>query len=220
MQTDKYGRTYHFPFSEGMTNDDKVCWEWEALLQEELIITEKLDGENTCLKAEGVYARSHTSTTRNPWAKNAWAIWENIGHQLGSLEIFGENLYGLHSITYEHLPAHFFVFAIRDKGQWLSWEEVLFYAECLDLYTVPWLEQGHFEKEELTTAIEGIMDFGSAFGGDCEGVVVRPKNNFLLEEFSQKVLKYVRANHVKTDEHWTKNWKRAPLWYETLLAKG
>lgn len=71
MATDKYGRTYHLPFSKGVTNDDRVCWDWEGVLQQEIMLTEKLDGENTCLKAEGVYARSHGQTTRNPWAKNA-----------------------------------------------------------------------------------------------------------------------------------------------------
>ncbi|MGH1337317.1 MAG: RNA ligase family protein [Aureispira sp.] len=219
MKTDKYGRTYHLPFSKGVTNDDRVCWNWEAVLEQEILITEKLDGENTCLKADGVYARSHASTTRNPWAKNAWAIWERIGHSLGRLEIFGENLYGIHSIEYEQLPAHFFVLGIRDEGRWLAWEEVVFYAECLDLFTVPLLEQGCFSQEELGTAIAHIMSYGSAFGGACEGIVLRPSSGFSVEKFPQKVLKYVRENHVKTDEHWTKHWKRAPLWYEKLLVR-
>lgn len=219
MKTDKYGRTYHLPFSKGVTNDDRICWEWEGVLDAELIITEKLDGENTCLKATGVYARSHGSPTRNPWAKNAWEIWEGVQHHLGSLEIFGENLYGIHSIEYERLPAHFFVFAIRDEGRWLSWEEVVFYAECLDLFTVPLLEQGSFTKENLSATIAANMDYGSTFGGAIEGVVVRPSAEFTTEEFPHKVIKYVRENHVKTDEHWTKNWKRASLWYETLLVR-
>ncbi len=31
MATDKYGRTYHLPFSKGVTNDDRVCWDWEGI---------------------------------------------------------------------------------------------------------------------------------------------------------------------------------------------
>jgi hypothetical protein len=219
MKTDKYGRTYHLPFSRGVTNDDRVCWDWEAVLSEELVLTEKLDGENTCLKAAGVYARSHAAVTHNPWAKNAWTIWERIGHQLQELEIFGENLYGIHSIVYERLPTHFFVFAIRDGTRWLSWDEVVFYAECLDLYTVPLRERGHFSAASLQAAIPTIMTDGSAFGKDCEGIVLRPSASFSTDDFSHQVLKYVRKDHVKTDEHWTKHWQRAPLWYETLLAR-
>lgn len=59
MTAEKYPRTFHFPFSEGTTDDDRIQSQWQGILQHELVITEKLDGENTCLKANGVYARSH-----------------------------------------------------------------------------------------------------------------------------------------------------------------
>lgn len=32
--------------------------------------------------------------------------------------------------------------------------------------------------------------------------------------FARNVFKYVRKGHVKTDEHWTRNWKRARLIWE------
>lgn len=37
---------------------------------------------------------------------------------------------------------------------------------------------------------------------------------FKSSEFSESVFKWVRGKHVKTDEHWTKNWKRQPLKWE------
>lgn len=219
MQTQKYGRTYHFPFSEGVTSDDKVLKEWEAVLDQSVLVTEKLDGENSCLKNNGVYARSHSSPTRNPWARNMWEIWERVKGDLGELEVFGENLYGVHSIEYERLSYHFYVFAIRDGERWLAWDEVVFYAELLELPTVPLLERGNFTAEALKKIIANRMKKGSAFGGACEGVVVRNEMDFLVEDFKYNVLKYVRENHVKTDEHWTKNWKRASLWYEQPLGR-
>lgn len=49
--TRKYPRTYHMPFSEGLTNDDrKVPEEWWSYLSgKTLVLTEKLDGENTSI---------------------------------------------------------------------------------------------------------------------------------------------------------------------------
>ncbi len=214
MQSRKYSRTYHFPFSPGTTSDDRILKDWEGLLQRPIIMTEKLDGENNCIKKEGVYARSHAAPTRNPWAKNAWAIWERVKDSLGDFEIFGENLYGVHSIEYTHLKAYFYIFAIREGDRWLSWDDVCFYAEVLDLPTVPVFKQGLFSKSNIITAIEEGMEAGSALGGECEGFVFRNAADFAVDDFKYNVLKYVRANHVKTDEHWTRNWHRAKLWFE------
>lgn len=47
METTKYPRTYHLPFSEGLQNDDRKVdddW-WEYLKDKTLVLTEKLDGE-------------------------------------------------------------------------------------------------------------------------------------------------------------------------------
>lgn len=220
MDARKYGRTYHFPFSPGTTSDDKILQDWQDLLACDLVLTEKLDGENNCLKSSGVYARSHVGPTRNPWAQNVWEIWNLIQQELGTLEIFGENLYGVHSIEYKHLEHYFYIFAIRDGEDWLSWEEVQFYAALLNLPTVPVIDRGTFTEEELRRIIDLQMQRGSTLGGECEGVVVRTSSSFSTEEFSYNILKYVRANHVTTDEHWTHNWKRALLWYEYVDGSG
>jgi hypothetical protein len=211
LQSRKYDRTYHFPFSKGAKNDDKISFDWQGILEKELIITEKLDGENTCLKADGVYARSHAAPTRNPWAENMWQIWFNAKPYLGDLEIFGENLYGVHSIEYSKLPAYFFVFAIRDGDTWLSWDEVTFYAQALDLPLAPVLARGHFTEQHLTNTILEYVNQPSTFGGAMEGVVVRNVAAFEPAFFYQNVLKYVRENHVQTDEHWTRRWRKARL---------
>ena len=218
MESRKYGRTYHLPFSEGVTSDDKVLKDWEDILNGPIVITEKLDGENSCLKSTGCYARSHGSPTRNPWARNMWVLWERLQHDLGDLEVFGENLYGIHSIEYNPLLYHFHVFAIREGDTWLSWEEVVWYAELFELAVVPVLEIGVFDPLELQDIIANRMKEGSVLGGDCEGLVIRNAAAFEQVDFKYNVLKYVRANHVKTDEHWTRNWKRAPLWYEKLVG--
>lgn len=209
--SEKYPRTFHFPFSEGAVIDDRIQADWQPVLQQELVITEKLDGENTCIKSTGVYARSHGAVNRNPWARPIWDIRERIGNSLGDLHVFGENLYAVHSIAYTQLTHYFYVFAIRDGDTWLSWDEVADYAQILELPLVPVIRRGYFTETELKTIIAQQQQNGSLLGGISEGVVCRVAGAFPDAAFSESVLKYVRKNHVQTDEHWIRNWKKAVL---------
>lgn len=222
----KYGRSYHFPFSPGTTSDDRIHHiYWEDFSKIETVVhTEKLDGENTCLNKYGVFARSHAAPTRHPWAGFLKEKWNLIKNDLKELEIFGENIYAIHSIEYTEIEHHFYVFAIRENDQWLSWEETKFYAALLDFVTVPELsiqkinKQKEFESEILTLT-KNPSTFGSIDvqnGEICrmEGVVSRNINKYSEENRMQNLLKYVRKDHVKTDEHWSRRWKRAPLKWE------
>jgi len=129
----KYPRTYHLPYSPGATKDDKkLQGDWFKYYQgKEIVITAKLDGENTCFSSQDVYARSHGAPTRSPWSRNLWdpsnGLYWRIKSMIGDYElIFGENLYGEHSIHYDKLPAYWFMFAGYDKeaDMWYSWEDV------------------------------------------------------------------------------------------------
>jgi hypothetical protein len=222
----KYGRTYHYPFSPGTTNDDRINFDWwvHASAIDTVIHTEKLDGENTCINRYGVFARSHAAPTVHPWANYLKERWAWMRHDLGDLEIFGENLYAIHSIAYTDLDEHFFVFGVRYKDVWLSWEEVEFYAAYFGLPTVPVIMEDTPDDEAAFQAtVLDIVKERSLFdsvevltGEECsmEGIVTKNKAEFHVEDFQENVFKYVRANHVKTDEHWIRNWKRARLSWE------
>ena len=144
---------------------------------------------------------------------------------MGDLEVFGENLYAIHSIEYQRLDCYFYVFAIRDLDQWLSWDETVFYAQLLDFPVVPVVHRQNqpivpmtLEADVLRWASEPSQ-FGSVdalTGTPCtrEGIVTRNAGAFEVGDFSQHVFKYVRQGHVKTDEHWTRNWRRAQLRWE------
>lgn len=54
----KYPRTYHLPFSLGKTNDDKVLSNTDHFKGKMVVITEKMDGENTTLYSDYLHARS------------------------------------------------------------------------------------------------------------------------------------------------------------------
>lgn len=97
MLSEKYGRTYHYPFSPGTTSDDRINHTyWEDIRQiSTLVHTEKLDGENNCLSRYGVFARSHVAPTTSPWTSQLRQRWELLKNDLGDIELFGENLYAV-----------------------------------------------------------------------------------------------------------------------------
>lgn len=220
----KYGRTYHYPFSPGTTSDDRIAHDYWEHIQTipNLIHTEKLDGENNCLSKHGVFARSHAAPTTSPWTESLRRFWQLIKFDLGDLEIFGENLYAVHSIEYRKLEHHFYVFGIREHDYWLSWEETQFYANMLDLPIVPVIkmEQTPVEKQQFETEMLALAKGAGVFdpfditdqsATTMEGIVTRSAHGYPVNDFAQNVFKYVRKGHVKTNEHWTRNWKRAQL---------
>ena len=203
----KYCRSLHAQISLGTTSDDRFMPDTyvKAFAEmDDLVLTEKLDGQNNCFSKRGVFARSHVQPTEHPWDKPMRERWELIKNDLNELEIFGENLYGIHSIAYHNLESYFYVFAVREGEQWLSWEEVQFYAGLLDFPTVPELEiktplktfyqEGIDENKQLETWLElnlGMsweesVETGGALGGydpetnqDCsEGFVIRNRAGF------------------------------------------
>jgi hypothetical protein len=227
MHTAKYGRTYHYPFSPGTSSDDRIQFDYWQHLQAmpALLHTEKLDGENNCLNRYGVFARSHAAPATSPWTSSLRQCWESIRHDLGDLELFGENLYAIHSIEYHKLEQHYFIFAVRCLDMWLSWEEVAFYAAAFDFPTVPVLQhssdfssEAGFKAEVLALAAETSVydsyDVQTNTACTREGIVSRNTAAYPVDALGENVFKYVRKGHVKTDEHWTRNWKRAPLVWE------
>jgi len=151
----KYNRSLHAQISLGTTSDDRFMpngYVESFAAKEELVLTEKLDGQNNCFNKRGVFARSHTAPTQHPWDKPMRERWNLIKNDLNDLEIFGENMYGIHSIAYHKLESYFYVFAVREGNKWLSWEEVKFYAAMLDFPVVP--------EIKITTKLKDVFEDG------------------------------------------------------------
>lgn len=139
----KYNRSLHSTISLGTTSDDRFMPKgylerFESL--DNIILSEKLDGQNNAFTKRGLFARSHTSTSIHPWDKYLIQRWNSIKDDLGDYEIFGEGMYGIHSIEYTKLESLFYVFGVRCKDVYLSWEEVCFIAEMFDFPTVPTID--------------------------------------------------------------------------------
>jgi hypothetical protein len=212
----KYNRTYHLPFSPGATSDDKISRNIDSLLGVDIVITEKLDGENTGMTDNGVYARSHAAFTTSPWSREVRQLHDmkvrgNLGEEVF---LFGENLEGIHSIEYTNLKSYFYIFGVRDNNIWIPWKSVEEYSYLLDIPTVPVLFRGKVESEkELKALVEKLVSEPSKLGGEREGIVIRNSGMFHNDDFKDNVMKWVRKDHVTTDEHWTRNWQKSKLKY-------
>ena len=127
--------------------------------------------------------------------------------------LFGENLYGEHSIHYDKLSEYWHMFAINDSERWYSWDEVKEFAEMIGVKHVPELLRTKITSpEHIKDIINELMKSRSTYNTTrMEGIVMRLVNEFPINEFPHSVCKWVRPNHVQTDEHWTRNWKKAEL---------
>ena len=209
----KYNRTYHLPFSPGTTSDDRISKTVDSILGIEVVISEKLDGENCGMTKDGVYARSHATFTTSPWSKEVRQLHSILKHDLSDdVFLFGENIEGIHSIEYTDLTSYFYLFGVRDNYNWVSWDEVEEYSYILDVPTAPVLFRGVINTYyELKTIVEELVSQPSSLGGKREGIVIRNAGSFHNDDFSENVMKWVRKGHVQTDEHWTRNWVKASI---------
>ena len=54
----------------------------------------------------------------------------------------------------------------------------MFYAQVLDLPTVPVIGRGIFTEKEIKTLINNVFTEGGKLGGGCEGIVCRTAQGF------------------------------------------
>lgn len=201
----KYPRSLHLPFSPGGTNDDKRVSSVAHFLDQDLVLTEKMDGSNVCLEHSAVFARSHSGAPKHPSFDALKQLHGTVRHLIPEeVQVFGEWCYAQHSIAYDRLPGYLLVFGVHHRDLWCSWEEVRMWAEELGVPTVPELMTGAFSTtKDLQGVVEGLAGQPSKCGGEREGVVVRRAGTFWDHDFPLALAKHVRANHVQTDDHWS-----------------
>lgn len=198
----KYPHTMHFPWSEGLQNDDKMIQD-NQLPGFEIVVTEKMDGENTTMYRDGIHARSLMDMAPHPsrtWVKK---LHGSIAHDIPvDWRICGENLFAKHSIHYKGdnaLQNYFQVFSIWENETCLSWPDTVGYCSELGLQTVPVIFSGAVYDEAYLQTITSTKWWRLV---EREGYVVRPSCTFHQTYFENLVAKYVRKGHVQTSEHW------------------
>ena len=101
----KFPRIPYWPWSPSIGRDDGVHPDPSRFVGEAVVASEKLDGGNTLLHAGEVYARSMTAPSAGKWMAmvkkhHAWKVNEP------DVFLYGEDIYGVHSIEYEPVPEH------------------------------------------------------------------------------------------------------------------
>ena len=197
LQLYKYPRTPHLSFSPGVGGDDLKLDHHKIFANHQVVVTEKLDGENTTLYPDYIHARSLDSRHHpsRAWVK---ALHASISHNIpAGWRICGENLYARHSIVYENLSSYFYLFSIWDQDNYcLSWRETREWAEMLGLELPAVIYQGLWDEAEMISIGQNLDQ------SKCEGFVVRNATQFHYQDFAENIAKWVRSNHVQTDEHW------------------
>ncbi|MFF9568248.1 RNA ligase family protein [Streptomyces sp. NPDC014685] len=192
-----YPRTAHLPWSPGATSDDVRIADLSGLTGREVVVTEKLDGENTTLYPDGLHARSLDSAHHpsRGWVK---ALQGRIGARIpAGRRICGENMFARHSLPYDGLESYFYGFSVWDGERCLDWDRTVAFLRDLGIPVPPVLWRGVFDARAEKTLRALRPDTGRQ-----EGYVVRPADGFDAPDFGRLVAKWVRPGHVRTDTHW------------------
>ncbi len=207
----KYPRTHHLPWSESVNKDDRILSSMSAFEGQRVIVTEKMDGENTTLYRDYIHARSvdgRSHPGRN-WVKQ---FWSRISADIPEgWRICGENLYAKHSIAYMDLPTYFMGFSVwTEKNDCLSWDETREWFDLIGVTPVPVLYDGIFDE----VTIKGLWNPSNS--EKTEGYVARLADRISYGEFRRKVGKFVRKGHVQTTKHWMHG---QPIQPNTIAAR-
>lgn len=190
----RYPRTPHLPWSPGATSDDVRLGDLSGLRGRQVVVTEKLDGENTTLYADGLHARSLDSAHHpsRAWVKG---LQGRIAAEIPpGWRICGENVYARHSIAYSDLESWFYGFSVWDGDRCLDWDATVRFLRRLGIPVPRVLWRGVFDERALRAL---RLDTARQ-----EGYVVRTVAGFGREDFAGRVAKWVRRQHVRTDAHW------------------
>lgn len=216
----KYPSTPHTCFSLTVHQDDSYHPDESIFLDREVVITEKLDGGNTCLWHGQVYARSIAGPAGDGWFAmvKKWHAHKTNDPGLDAFVFNGEDLYGIHSIQYDPIREDqtFRLFSVRqfrdDTLYRLSWDQTREWADLLEVPCVPVLFRGRFQhQDEIRDWFHSELHKPSSLGGPREGFVLRTTEEFPDDQWWSNSCKFVRQNHVQTDQHWRVNWQPCPL---------
>lgn len=194
----KYPRTYHLPWSPGLTQDDRVMDGVSRFIGQEVVVCVKMDGENTTMYKDYIHARS-LEHTPHPSRNMVKALHGRIAHEIPEgWRLSVENLYAKHSIHYKNLSDFAVLFAIWNEANvCMCWNDVEEWSKLLEITLCPIIYRGIWDEKLIRSLHKDTFN-----GDECEGYVVRLASQFHYRDFRNCVGKFVRKNHVATHGHW------------------
>ena len=193
----KYPRTYHLPWSPGISDDDRMHTSTEQWHGKQIVVGVKMDGENTSMYADHIHARS-VNSGGHPSRDRIKAMWAQFCGDIPSgWRVCAENVFAKHSIHYTDLTSYLIGFGIwTDKNICLNWDQTLEWFELLGIEPNKTLYEGIYD-EQLIKDLANQLDFEKD-----EGYVMRIRDSFHYSEYQKYVGKFVRPTHVQTTQHW------------------
>jgi hypothetical protein len=193
-------------------NDDRIITQEgldKLMSHPSIMVSLKMDGENTSIYPDATtHARSVDSGFHpsRAWIRQYAATISPFMAEIGDFRLCGENMYALHSIPYEDLESYFLLFSIWNEDFCYGWGDTCSLISRINylvpdeyaIHTVPVVYYGPSSGFDLREFSETFME---KYPGH-EGFVVRNADSFMLSDFENSIAKFVRRNHVQTDEHW------------------
>jgi hypothetical protein len=208
----KYPRTLHVPWS-NWTNDDKVNETMAHFNNRHVVVTEKLDGENWTVYNTDQHARSLDSEFQSYQSILYSRIAQFQYNIPEGWRICGEYMYAKHSIHYTDLKDWLYVTSIWNESNYcFPFNVTQALCKVFRLPTPNVIYIGVYNKDIIQ---EHFNHYTMNLNRECEGYVIRLYTEFHFDDFHKFVAKYVRANHVQTDEHW----KYSKIDYNSLRQK-
>lgn len=175
----KYPRTYHLPWSTPDKSDRQMKKIPEFWVEEGVLVTEKVDGQNISMYRDHIHSRSTSDSKIDSWTKNYWS---RFAHNIPlGMRICGDSTAKAHTIEYGE--AGFHVHSIWEHDVCLSVEQTNEWLQLLDIWGTPVLYSGEYEgflyeRPDIHQEVE-------------EGYVIRPLGSFRLRNWRNVVGKYV-----------------------------
>jgi hypothetical protein len=201
MKKIKYSRTWHLPYSEKCTADDKKHKDERHHEGNDVVITVKLDGENSNLYTDTYHARSLDSQIDSEdrrWLE-AFRMTRVAGRIADTERIIGENLFYRHTCRYEKLNSLFYAFSMWDGDVCLPWDDTTAKLAELGIEHAPVIYRGVYNKEKI---LKSFSEYVQSSDDDVEGFVVRNTFAFNYIAFKTNVSKFVRKDFQVGDKHW------------------
>lgn len=197
---------------QGLPRDDKILSNQEiaTLLQDEVLIEEKLDGANLGISLDSqneLRAQNRGQYLPQPFSGqfsrlNSWLgqHGEILKQTLTpELILFGEWCAARHSLDYNQLPDWFLLFDVYDRkaGKFWSVERRNALAQALNFTTVPLLKRTRITCDQLVQLLD---DTQSRYrNGKVEGIVIRSDSPLWCENRAKLVNReFVQA----IEDHW------------------
>ena len=196
----KYPRTPHLSYSQKLTSDDKKIKDEFIFENKNVIVLEKMDGENTSIEKNKVWARSLNSNANDEgrrWIDRIRLLQQDF--LSNNYRICGENMFYKHTINYTELETAFYAFSIWTGEICHSWDITKSFLDEIGLKHPKIIYEGIYDKDKIMKSYQDIKN-----QREIEGFVVRDKDGFNLLQFPDYVVKFVDKDFIidTTEKHW------------------